>query len=724
MTVNRNEAPDLEPDSRIKEVGTGVRPKNSPDKKHDVAIKPAISHGKPLREDLNLTTLGAALQPAASLSPSKGLVYIQADGSEVFQTYPSLLREAERIVTGLRKLDLKPQDKIIFQLERNEDFIPAFWGCVLGGYVPVPLPIAPTYDAVTSAVHKLHNAWNMLDKPLILSSTRLASSICALPNLLDCAPFQVAILDELRCSKPDQRIHKSKPDDLAILLLTSGSTGFPKGVQQSHSSLLSRSAGTCQLNTFSIQDVSLNWMPLDHVGGIVMFHIRDVFLGCQQIHVPTAMILENPLKWLDLIEHYRATVTWAPNFAFSLINDMEEARLRRHWDLSSMRFIVNAGETIVAKTARTFLQALRPHGLREDSMFPAWGMSETCSGVTYAHHFSLNTTTDNDQFVEVGSPIPGISMRIVNSQNTVIEEGNIGLLQVKGTSVTSGYFLHPDLNKEVFTADGWFHTGDLGFLKKESLTITGREKDVIIINGTNYYCHEIEAVVEALQGIEISYTAACPVREVENNTDQVAIFFSTNLSDENLILALIQHVRKAVIRNIGVNPTFLIPVEKKDIPKTSIGKIQRTILKQWFSDGKFDSTLKKIQLWNAHTYQFAAPQTELQRTLVTAWQEVLSTHDIGIHDNFLALGGSSIQATQILSRIEHVLKVQLSIHRLFEHPTIESLAKLLEQELLVPSDPNNYARILGDIEALSDEEALALLRKETMKNNKVVPPSQ
>ena len=300
----------------------------------------------------------------------------------------------------------------------------------------------------------------------------------------------------------------------------------------SHRNILARSAGTAQMNGFTADEVSLNWFPLDHVGGVVMFHLRDVYLGSRQIHAPTEMVLEEPLRWLDWIDRDRVTLTWAPNFAFGLINDRlgdqlgdpAEEVTRRRWDLSSLRFILNAGEAIVARTSRRFLELLAPQGLRGDANHPAWGMSETSSAVTYSELFSLGTTADSEAFVEVGAPIPGSAIRIVDGEDRVVPEGTIGRLQVRGLSVTRGYYERPDLNRESFTADGWFKTGDLGRMRAGRLTITGREKDVIIIHGANYYSHEIESVVEEVAGVVVSFTAACAVRSPGRDTDELAIF--------------------------------------------------------------------------------------------------------------------------------------------------------------------------------------------------------
>jgi acyl-CoA synthetase (AMP-forming)/AMP-acid ligase II len=174
---------------------------------------------------------------------------------------------------------------------------------------------------------------------------------------------------------------------------------MPKGVMLNHHNLLCRSAGSAQMNGFSSLDVTLNWMPLDHVAGIIYFHLRDVYLGCQQIHGPTELVLQDPLKWLDWIDRYRVSITFAPNFAYGLVNDQAVEVGRRGWDLSSMRYVLNGAEAIVAKTARRFLDLLRPYGLAPSAMRPAWGMSETSSGVTYSDSFSLDLVKDDDAFV-------------------------------------------------------------------------------------------------------------------------------------------------------------------------------------------------------------------------------------------------------------------------------------------------------------------------------------
>ncbi|WP_414624619.1 AMP-binding protein [Calothrix sp. CCY 0018] len=170
-----------------------IENKRSPDAK-----KLAISHGEPLHYSQDAPkTLGEVLQFAAQQS-TKGIVYIQSDGSEKVQSYRELWQDAQIILAGLKQLGLKPQDKVIFQLEHNQDFIPAFWGCVLGGFVPVPISIAPTNEQVNSTTSKLHNTWQMLGKPLVLTSASLAPKIRGLSKLFNLEDFQVENIDKLR----------------------------------------------------------------------------------------------------------------------------------------------------------------------------------------------------------------------------------------------------------------------------------------------------------------------------------------------------------------------------------------------------------------------------------------------------------------------------------------------------------------------------------------------
>src|SRR5262245_35859284 len=208
--------------------------------KESVSGTPAISDGGTLPEEPGRpSTLAEALRRAATEYPDHGVCYVQADGRESFQTYPALLGEAERILGGLRRIGLRPGDKALFQCDRNEDFIPAFWACALGGFVPVPLAVPPSFEQHNSTVGKLRHSWEMLGRPVVLTGSAIAPAPRSLADLFDAAHFRFADVEELRAADRDADWHPAHPDDVALILLTSGSTGAPKGVQQCHRSILS-----------------------------------------------------------------------------------------------------------------------------------------------------------------------------------------------------------------------------------------------------------------------------------------------------------------------------------------------------------------------------------------------------------------------------------------------------------------------------------------------------
>ncbi len=564
----------------------------------------AYREGLPLVDMPDMPTILAdTLGRTAREVLDNGVLYLQADGTEFFQSYPALLAEAERILAGLRSQGLKPQDKVIFQFSNNQDFIPAFWGCMLGGFVPVPIAIAPSYDSANSVVMKLVNTWNMLERPLVLASQELVKPLQAVAHQLGLEGMQVQAIAPLRHYQPDSNWHAGQPEDLAVLIFTSGSTGTPKGVMLSQQNILSNVAASAQHNEISRDDISLNWLYLDHVGSLVRCCIRDVYVGCQQIHAPADLVLENPLRWLDWIDQYRVTLAWAPNFALGLVNAQAEQLSQRQWDFSCVRSLLSVAEAIVPTTARRFAQLLAPYGLGDGVMHSAWGMSETCAAVVFSHRYLLLMPSKPPPFVKVGHPVPGLKMRIVDASGQVIEEGKTGFLEISGPMIAEGYYQNPDLNQEAFTADGWLKTGDLGFIWEGRLTVTGRLKDVIIINGLNHYSHEIEAVVESVSGVEVSYTAACAVRSPESNTDQLVIFFHPESENQDQLPDLLKEIRGAVTRKLQINPIYLIPVSRETIPKTAIGKIQRSRLKQRFEAGEFEPILKQLDILtgNANT---------------------------------------------------------------------------------------------------------------------------
>jgi len=628
----------------------GAGPATTPSPAPGDAI-PSVSVGPSLPEEMAVHTWAEALRKATTGGPHAEVVHVRADGSTARRSYASLAEEASRVLGGLRKLGLCPGDQVILQCDDTEDFLAALWGCILGGFVTVPLTVPPSYQNDSAPVAKLEGIWRMLDRPCLVASAGNETGLRELAERRAWPALRLTTVDALRTSQADPDWHPAQPEDVLLMLLTSGSTGLPKAVRLSHRNVLTRAAATAVMNHLSERDVSLNWIPLDHVTGVVMFHLRDVFLGCRQVHAPTSWILQDPLRWLDLADRHRVTVTWAPNFAFGLLSEHAHRMGGCQWDLTPMRLVMNAGEVIVASTARHFLDVLAPFGLPPTVMHPGWGMSETSSVVTDAQ-LPAEPVAGEGAFVSCGLPYPGFAMRVVDDLDRVVPEGTVGRLQVRGTSVTSGYHNNPAQNAESFTAEGWFETGDLAFLRFGELYITGRAKDVIIVNGVNHYSHEIEVCVEELPCVERTFTAACAVRtDPAAGTDELALFFHLT-PGQDVPLAL-RAVRGKVTREIGVSPAYLVPVAPEAIPKTEIGKVQRTQLRKRFEAGEFDETVRRTEVL------LGTAATVPDWFLRPVWQRAELLHrPTGTAQHTLVLAGRDALAAEVAEAFAEDLRRQ------------------------------------------------------------------
>ena len=565
----------------------------------------AISDGGALQLPADAPQLlGELLMRAAAEPAPAGLVVVRSNGREDEISYAALLARALRIGAGLRAQGLQPGMPVVLQLPRHDDFLAVFWACVLTGVVPVPVGVPPTFTEAHGALRRLADAIDLLDSPVLIGDAAVLQGLQQAAAVLPLKAHRALSLAALQDHAPMADVHAGEPDDVALMMLTSGSTGRPKGVPQPHRNLLARTFGSQQMHGWPHGMVTLNWMPLDHVAGLIYFHLRDVYLAARQIHVGVDDVLRDPLSWLDLMDRHRVAVSFAPNFAFGLVCGQAQALARRPWQLGCVRRILNGGEAIVAAPARRFLQLLAPHGLRPDAMMPAWGMSEVSSGVTYDDGFRLDTTTDADSHVRVGRPIPGVRLRIVDEAGQLLREGQTGQLQAAGSTVFGGYFGSGHLRAQAFTDDGWFRTGDLACLEDGRLTITGREKDEIIINGANHAGPAIEACVEEVPGVLASFAAACAVADARaGGAEGLGLFLVPQAADDASLAALLRAVRRQVVQRFGISPAVLVPLERGQVPKTSIGKIQRGALKKALARGDFEAELRRADVLedNEHT---------------------------------------------------------------------------------------------------------------------------
>jgi acyl-CoA synthetase (AMP-forming)/AMP-acid ligase II len=516
----------------------------------------AVLHGGPLPEP-PVTTLPGALRRAAGTR--NGVVLIDAGGVGTWRPYSELYREATAVLGGLQAAGAEPGAVVVLALPAPSDLLTAFWACVLGGLVPLPVPAAGGGAVLADAGAAAGRAWLVADgdPPALPAGIRPLGPVSALG-----AP-----------GGPGPRPHRCRPDDPALLTLTSGSSGRPKAVPLSHRNVLARSHATALARGLDEGTRTLNWLPLDHVSGMVMFHIRDVFLGCHQVHADTGWVRADPLRWLDLASAERADTTWAPNHAFARVVERLDESGGRQWDLSRLRYVMNGGEAVKDRVARRFLAALAPYGLPATAIHPGWGMPETASGVVDG--VLVPHGGPSRRYVPVGVPHPGVSVRVVDDEGRVLPERAVGRLQVTGPPVAVSYLEDGAPHPAPLTADGWLVTDDLAFVDGGELTVTGRADDVIEVGHDRYHGHEMEDAVEELPCV-LPGSTVVRAYPGAGGRRALAVFFRPRPRVPGPEAE--RMVRERLRDRFGARVDHLEALGEHDLPRTPTGKLRKSAL--------------------------------------------------------------------------------------------------------------------------------------------------
>jgi len=533
----------------------------------------------------------------------------------------------------------------------------------LGGFIPCPVPRSEPDQR--GAQRKNLDA--LLGRPLFVTAAEEDGDRIVSIRELDAGPSATVF-------------HAPAPSDVALLVLTSGSTGIAKAVMLTHANLLASMAAKIEVHALTKLDVALNWVSFDHVAALLECHMLPMYVGATQIHVPPLAVLRNPLRFLELISEHGVTMTFAPNFLLGQINEAwQKEQSRPKLELSRLRQIICGGESIVTATARRFLESLAPLGLAGDALWPAFGMTETCAGSVYSREFP---GFDGDQpFASLGWPVRGFSIRCVDEADVELPEGTIGELQVRGTMVFAGYYENAAATADAFTKDGWFRTGDRGACTRGRLSLAGRSKDSIIVNGVNYFSHDIESLLERIEGVAASFVAAFPTRSAASDTESLAIIFASTFAkdDPAALYRTIVAVRNAVLQHWGFRPSVTLRVPASEIPKTSLGKIQRSELRKRLESGAFAEYEREVvEASSQQRGEWSRPEGETERALAEIFAATvgLKPGEIDATASFFELGGTSIEILRLQRSLETTFEeARLSLSTIMRGPTVRELAR-------------------------------------------------
>jgi acyl-CoA synthetase (AMP-forming)/AMP-acid ligase II/aryl carrier-like protein len=644
-------------------------------------------------------TLTSLLQAQSGLPRS--ITYHEGEQQQREVRYAELHERALGILRQLQQLGARPGDHLLLFLASNEAFIDAFWAAILGGIIPVP--VAPGIS--DEHRHKLLRIAGQLGAPFLYTEVKLLERIRAfatergLGAQFEPLARRAFLTDDLHDIGRAGRVHEARPGDTAFIQFSSGSTSSPKGVVLTHANLLANMRGTCEVTGFTGDDTSLSWMPLTHDMGLIGFHLFMLGSGMQIHQMATELFVRRPVYWLQLAARTGATILCSPNFGYRHYLKVLGERAVDGLDLARVRLIFNGAEPISASLCDEFLARLAPAGLKHEAMFTVYGLAEASLAVSFPapgvpfgrssfdrHQLGVGQAVrevpagDRDALVLValGGAIPNCELRIAGDDDATLPEDRVGHIHIRGQNVTAGYFNAPGANADALAPGGWLRTGDLGVVHAGNLYVTGRFKEILFVNGQNYYPHDLEALTLDLPGLELGKIVVSGVRAPGAEADQLVAFvlFRGDVAD---FLPLAQQVARRIGEHAGLEVGAVVPVKR--IPKTTSGKVQRHLLEEEYLAGANDADLAQLRALAAQRGASLDGRNPLEAELQSLCDLVLEGRRIDPGDSLFEAGVSSITLMALHEQIESRWPGLLDITDLFDHPSIRELADFLAGRL-------------------------------------------
>jgi len=629
--------------------------------------------------------------------------YVEGENIERRLPYGEIFARALGILRHLQAMGARRGDKLIILLNNNEQFLDAFWAAVCGGIIPVPLSVGLNDEHR----HKVLRVARTLGAPLLYTDSKTLQRLEALATQvgeaavfasLKARSFLVeSVTDISRAGK----LYRPTAQDLAMIQFSSGSTSEPKGVMLTHGNLIANCKAVTAVSKLCETDVSLSWMPLTHDMGLIGFYLMQ-FANRIQIHLmPTDLFVRRPLLWMQIASRKRVTITCSPNFGYRHFLKVLAGRRLEGVDLSSVRLIFNGAEPISISLCNEFINALNHAGLNRQAMYPVYGLAEASLAVALpeintgyrwirANRHKLNIGTpielnpanarDSLELVCVGRPVPTTEVRLLDDLRVALPDGCVGHIVMRGNSVTRGYFANPVATAGALDRDGWLDTGDLGVLHEGELYITGRAKEIIVINGQNYYPYDLENIARRAPGLDLGKVVVAGVRKPGAPSEELLVFVLHRGAMAEFV-STAQAVGRLVNEHTGLQVARIIPVKR--IPKTTSGKVQRHLLEQAYINGDFDLELAELEVLIAATHRGSGLDgSALETRLQVLCETVLPGRRIDINDNLFEIGASSLKLIEIHENIGRDFPGLIDLTEMFDHPTIVRLAKHLEHKLL------------------------------------------
>jgi fatty-acyl-CoA synthase len=537
---------------------------------------------------------------AAAAHPGNGFTFQDTTGRETFYSFPDLLRATERSGAGLQALGLTAGDRVALLTQDPEAFIIAFLGAVRAGIVPVPLYPPPPLGGIEIYLRQTVALLEVARPAALVGSAKVLEDLQQAIAGLD-FPLVTATVQEIRACTAPMTPCEVGPDDVVFLQFTSGSTSTPRGVIVTHRSLTANIACFMgeSLQADPARDKGVSWLPLYHDMGLIGFVLGPVYWGVSVVFLPTVRFAKSPAAWLDALHQHRGTITFAPNFAFALVLRRLRTEDLSRWDLSSVKALGCGAEPIQPDLIKRFLDVFAAAGLNPDSFLPAYGLAEASLAVALRRLGQPVSTrqVDRETFERMGLASPPRTDRpwldhvgfggafaeheiaIRDTQGTDLPPGREGDIWLSGPSVCAGY-LGDEAGWNAICRDGWLNTGDRGYLDDGELFVSGRSKELIIVNGRNIHPQPLEWAVGALPGVRPQCVAAFAVPSLTTEAIVIALEAKGRPS-----LDLVAAVEDAVEDLVACRPLDVVLLPSGALSRTTSGKLKRGDVRRRYLDG-------------------------------------------------------------------------------------------------------------------------------------------
>ena len=616
--------------------------------------------------------------------------FVEVKSIEHERQFDEFADEVYKCLGFFQNHGIKIKDEVVINTKSNHKFLIAFWAAILGGMIPIPVAVGVGDEHK----RKLLKILKRLKNPTLITDDKVQERLMSFiesndehTDLIDSIENSVINIE----SSQNGQIYTSREEDIAFIQYSSGSTSEPKGITLTHKNLVTNISAIAKGLNLTSSDIGISWMPLTHDMGLIGTHMTLFSCGLSQIIMDTDLFIKKPLMWLQQTSKYRASILTSPNFGYKHLLKIHERRPLKDIDLSSVRLLINGAESISVSLCNEFLEKMKVFGLKKETMFPVYGLAEATLGVSFPETgkvfdfinldrkslindgLCIESKSKNNEFLFMmhGKPIEDCDYRIVDDNGDEVPDNNVGNIVIKGDNVTKSIYQDKELSKNLYDKDGWLETGDCGAICNDQLIITGRKKELIIVNGQNYFPNDIEDVIIRGGSFDLGKIVAVGAINPEDTNDQLVLFVLYR-SDLNTFKSIAEEIRRIVIQHLGIEIDYVIPIKK--IPKTTSGKIQRTILSNNFIDGIYNDYIRPKR----RITKIPDSSSDYLETLIAITNDYSKEFEIKENDNLFEVGISSLTLSEIMMAIDEIYPDKINLDDIFDNPTLKELSKLLQ----------------------------------------------